>query len=186
MAGVLFLILYAGYLYTTVRNGKKSEFEENIEEEECLVKRKTWVLLIILLASLTVLNFAAKGVVISITEIGTIFEIPLSYLTLTVAALATSLPEAVVTIQSAKKKQFDIAIGNIIGSNIANSFFIMGVIGSISSFTFFQSEYLIGVIFLIIASVLMLLVLQRKDAKKEFGIAFIALYVIYILTTFLR
>jgi cation:H+ antiporter len=184
--GILMLITYILYIYYNIKKSKKNKIEQTIETDEKLEKQNSYIITLILITSLIILNISAKGVVNSLNNIGTILKIPTSYLTLTIAALATSLPEAVVTIQSAKKKMFDIAIGNIIGSNIANTFFILGTIGLINQFKINLLEYLPSGIFLIIATTLLIYFLQKKTVKKTHGIIFLILYLIYIITTFLN
>ena len=182
---LLYLTIYIGYLYLSIKNTKK-DLEDEVQDldETFFSNKSTPIVLFFFLLSLFGLNIAAKGVVYGIDNIGLILVIPSTYLTLTTVALATSLPEAVVTYTSAKRKQFDLAIGNIIGSNISNVFMITGIIGLIKQFTFDSLIYMQSSVILIIATLLFVIYLNKKSIDKIHGIGLIAIYSIYIVSTF--
>ena len=112
---------------------------------------------------------------------------------LTIVAVGTSLPELVTSVVASIKKENDIAIGNVIGSNIFNIIFILGVSSSISNLkisnevSFGVSEALIDLLFLFVSGIAVLLIsLFGKNIKKWQGVIFILLYVGYVAYLIMR
>ncbi|MBU1149306.1 calcium/sodium antiporter [Patescibacteria group bacterium] len=98
--------------------------------------------------------FGARYTVESVLELGTIFKISSALLGATAVAIGTSLPELVVSIQSARKGKFEIAIGNVFGSNIFNILLAVGGSALIKTLVVPQSMIVIGIPFLIVATLL--------------------------------
>ena len=99
---------------------------------------------------------------------------------LTIIAFGTSVPELVTCVIAALKKQSDIAIGNIIGSNIFNILFVLGIAGTISPIPFdpdfiFDSLLALGAVVL-----LMLFTYKHRRLGRLAGISFVIIYAIYI------
>ncbi len=112
---------------------------------------------------------------------------------LTIVAVGTSLPELVTSVVASIKKENDIAIGNVIGSNIFNILFILGVSSSISNLkisdtqAFGVSNSLIDLLVLLVSGIaVMLISLFGKNIKKWQGIIFIILYVAYVAYLIMR
>ena len=99
---------------------------------------------------------------------------------LTVVALGTSLPELVTSVTATKKGEYDIAIGNVIGSNIFNIGMVIGVpvslIGGIQSINFSYIDIIV-----MISSALLLFLFSFNDNKitKKEGVVFLLIFVIY-------
>lgn len=122
----IFFLLFLFYVYKQM----KVEQAPPVEETEKLIKMsngKIWILIVIGLAGLIL---GGKLVVNNAVEMATLLGISEKIIALTIVAAGTSLPELVTSVVAATKKNSDIAIGNIIGSNIFNIFFIL----SFSSF----------------------------------------------------
>jgi cation:H+ antiporter len=188
---LLLLVSFFLYVYHSIIHSKKGEIIKEVEEIENEESKhsSSFILSLIFIASLLGLNLSARGVVFSIEELGLILDIPLQYLTLTTVALATSLPELVVTYASAKKSEFDLAIGNILGSNISNIFFILGSSGVVSlivnkPITLVWSDYFFSMLILALTSLLFVIYLKDQELKPYHGILLITLYVFYILYIF--
>jgi cation:H+ antiporter len=104
---------------------------------------------------------------------------------MTVVALGTSAPELIVSINSLLKKQVDVSIGNIIGSNIINIVFAVGLSSIIKDMYFnynslvFYNNYMLLLTFLLVIS----LILFRK-INKNFGLLFISIYFVFIYLNF--
>jgi len=184
--GLIYLLLFLTYIYLNVKNGSKKEFEEEVSEVEDKSLRKKSLSLIVgvFLLSLVGLNLAAKGVVYGIDNLGRIFEIPIEFLTLTTVAFATSLPEIVITYASAKKKEFDLAIGNIIGSNISNILFIIGSIGIITNISLNPADYFSSLIVMSVATAIFTILLFKKNVNKNYGYGLFFIYFLYLFLAF--
>jgi len=128
------------------------------------------------------LVFGAKLTVDSAVNIAHALNISERVIGLTVIAFGTSLPELVTCVVAAVKKRSDIVVGNIIGSNIFNVLFVLGLAGLISPIPFEQA-FLLDAVWGIIAAVLLWIffVNDRKLSRSE-GLVFLILYTLYILS----
>ena len=133
--GLILLSLLLLFLINVFRESKKGSpidtdiLEINSQNED---KGRTWLLLIV---SLIILVSSAKLVVWGGVSIAEFFEIDKLIIGLTVVALGTSLPELAVSISSALKKQHQMVIGNIIGSNLFNTLGVLAIPALIVPFT---------------------------------------------------
>lgn len=121
--GVILLIFFTGFLYYVYKQLKR-EPEKNEVKELKLSNTKIWGLIILGLAGLVI---GGRLVVTSAVDMATAMGVSEKLIGLTIIAAGTSLPELATTVVAALKKNSDIAVGNIIGSNIFNIFFILGV-----------------------------------------------------------
>jgi len=122
------LILFLTYTLKESKNKKHHEFNELKHTIDKSQTKKTWVMLLV---SLVVLISSAKLVVYGGVEIAKFFEVSDLIIGLTVVALGTSLPELAVSISSVLKKQFDMVVGNVIGSNLFNTIAVLAIPGLI-------------------------------------------------------
>lgn len=184
--GATFTILFILYMIISVKKSDKKDFEEevDIEEGSAIKTLKSSTLGLILVGGLLFLNIAAKGIVYFIENIGFILNIPIEFLTLTTVAFATSLPELVVTYVSAKKNEIDMAIGNIIGSNISNILFILGISGIVKTFSFDTNLYIQSLFVLLLVTLIFHILLTIKKANRNIGYLFILMYITYIFWIF--
>jgi cation:H+ antiporter len=103
----------------------------------------------------------------------------------TIVAIGTSLPELVTSVVAALQQKSDIAVGNIVGSNIFNIFFIMGVSGLLSPAKT-PAGSLVDMFFLLGVSGLLLFCCSHKKLTRSHGIFFVSLYVVYVLFLLIR
>jgi cation:H+ antiporter len=132
------------------------------------------------LGGLAAILIGGNWVVNSSMAIATSFGVSQTIIGLTIVAVGTSLPELITSITAARKKNTDIAIGNIVGSNIFNIFFVLGVSAFINPIGIDQKLML--ELFMNIALTLVLLAFSRSHSKivKWEGVVFILLYVLYM------
>ena len=168
------LILLAGlvaFILWMIHLGKKSqsepdhdplqdEFEEELPEK--LPVKKALVLLVI---GLVVLLVGAKLVVWGAVSIAQAFGISDLVIGLTVVAIGTSLPELATTITSAKKGEHDIAIGNIIGSNMFNLLGVLGIPGVIHAADFSSDVMTRDVPVMVILTIAIYLMAKGRSGK---------------------
>ncbi len=122
------LFLFLGYTFKESKNSKNhefDEFEQKIDKSETV---KTWAMLVI---GLIVLISSAKLVVWGGVAIAQAFGVSDLIIGLTVVALGTSLPELAVSITSVLKKQYEMVVGNVIGSNLFNTVAVLAIPGFI-------------------------------------------------------
>lgn len=129
--GIILLLIFAayiGYLFWMVKKGE-AEAEEVPDG-----KNMTWIKLIfILLVGLLFIVIGSDYTIRSATKLAQMFGMSERFIGLTIVALGTSLPELATCIAAALKKNADLAIGNIVGSNIFNMLFVGGVSAAIKN-----------------------------------------------------
>ena len=139
-----FFILYLAYLLRMTKH-QQTEKKEKKEKE----KGNLWKLLLLVVVGLTLVVLGSDVAVDAATALAKMAKISDKFIGLTVIALGTSLPELVTSVSAARKGKADIAIGNIVGSNIINILFVIGTTALITPVPFaagFVSDMLIAVV----------------------------------------
>ena len=173
--GVFFWICflaYLGYLYILAKKGT---------EEEATEDRPVWKLLLFILIGGAVVVWGANISVNSATALATAIGISERFIGLTIVALGTSLPELVASVTAARKGNADIAIGNIVGSNIFNILFVLGTSALITPVPY-QPNFLIDGIVAVAAGVLLwIATIKNKALNRTWGIIMLLGYVAYFI-----
>lgn len=108
------------------------------------------------------------------------FHVPAMLIGMTIVAMGTSLPELVTSLVAAKKGEVDMALGNVIGSDIFNILFVLGIATAISPISFLM-ENVIDIILLIIMSVIVLaFAWTRQQINRKEGILMLLMYAAYM------
>ena len=180
---VLF-IAYIAYLFIMTKKGK-IQADESDDEDNDKKPKKVWQLILFGIIGIALVVFGSNITVNAATEIATMFGMSERFIGLTIVALGTSLPELVTSITAALKKNADIAIGNIVGSNIFNILFVIGTSAMITPVAY-QNQFLIDSIFCVATAMLLLLLVLNKDKKlKRWGgiimLICYAGYVVYLI-----
>ncbi|MEZ4908259.1 MAG: hypothetical protein R2771_11615 [Saprospiraceae bacterium] len=131
---------------------------------------------------LTGLFFGGKFLVDAAVKFAVIIGLSEKVIGLTIVAIGTSMPELATSIVAATKQKTDIAVGNVVGSNIFNIFLILGLSSIITPIPF-DSSANFDIFVTLIASILLFistLTFGKKQVSKTEGIIFIIIYVIYI------
>lgn len=177
--GILMLCFLGLYLYVLIEDAIKSM---NKKEEKGQFKLNDIVMIIFGLIGIIM---GGELVVNNATIIAKLLNISDNIIALTIVAIGTSLPEVVTSIVAAKKGESDIAIGNVVGSNIFNVFFVLGMSSTISPITFGIDSF-IDVIVMFIASIIVyLMILKNKHIDKKRGIFLILFYIVYMIYIFI-
>lgn len=180
LEGVILWLLFIGYMAYLLILAKKGKDKEKEEKE----KRSYWVLLLLMTVGGAIVVWGSDITVDSATNIATMIGIDPRFIGLTIVALGTSLPELVTSVTAAKKGNADIAIGNIVGSNIFNILFVIGTSSLITPVKY-QSAFLIdGIIAVACGVLLWVSVVRTKKLTRPWGIAMLvgyAAYFIYLL-----
>ena len=178
--GSILLILLLLFLYYVFNESKKDNNLENEVSEDTSKdqsKGKTWLLLII---SLVILVSSARLVVWGGTNLALAFGVSDLIIGLTVVALGTSLPELAVAISSALKKQHQMIIGNIIGSNLFNSLGVLAIPGLILPFQIPTEVMSRDYIYMLIFTLLILMFSLKLRINRFGGLILLTILASYL------
>ncbi len=198
--GALLFIGYFVYLAYTVSTRKKEvkrekeevatetkELKKELTEKEEDKKRKAGLslnVIIILIVSGLFIYFGASYTVQSLIKIAEILSISPSIVAMTAVALGTSLPELVVSIRAVLKKKYEIAIGNIFGSNIFNILVVTSVPSFFKTLSVDITTFTIGIPFIIGVTILFIFSGISKKIHNWEGIFYLLIYVLFIVKLF--
>ena len=191
--GIIFLVIFVYFLYTTVKSAKNTEESTSLSDNEIAVSDndiptdtpmfKTIILSLIGIAGII---FGGDMVVDSATSIATMFGMSANLVGLTIVAVGTSLPEFVTSIVAIKKGETEIAIGNVIGSNVFNILLVLGLATAIFPIAI-STFALIDIIFMVAITILLYLFMKKDNCLvKKHGFIFIILYIAYMAYTIIR
>ena len=172
LAIILFFAIFIYYLFSVMKNRDK--------EKETKPKYNIFMSIILLLLGLVGIVVGSNFVVNNASSIAKVLGVSDKMISLTIVALGTSLPELVTSVQAARKGENDIAIGNIIGSNIFNIGMVIGLpaffINTVKVGTFNYID-----MFMMIFSAILLYFLTRKHNKidRKDGIVMLILFICY-------
>lgn len=169
--GYLMLLCFAFYIFLAYRSSGDNDAEEEVKQFEKL----DYVLLV---ASFVVLVFCSKSLVSSTTFIARAGGVPEELIAFTLIALGTSLPELSVSLAAARRRQGDILIGNVIGSNISNLLLVLGATAVIEPIKITYAEVIYDIPIVIAFSLAMIFMLLRPlGINKSRGIFLLTAYV---------
>ncbi len=178
--GLVFLAFFIVFLYYTFGISKVTGSESSeLELKELSMLKST----LYILAGLLGLVLGGKWIVDGAVELAEAFDISQSVIALTVVAIGTSLPELATSAVAAYKKQSDIAIGNVVGSNIFNIFWILGSSALIRPLPF-NSGSNFDIFVAISASLILFLIMfigKRHVIERWQGGLMLLIYLVYVL-----
>lgn len=175
--GIILLIAFAFFMYTTVKAGLDQRAAGGDEEE--IEVMPVWKSLVLLVAGLAGIVLGGDMSVEGAKEIARVLGLSEALIGLTIVAFGTSLPELVTSVIAAKKGESDIAVGNVIGSNLFNIFFILGVSATILPMNV-SGTYLYDIAVLVAVMVLTYLpIAKTKKVSRPMGIIMMLVYVAY-------
>ncbi len=183
IGGIILLIIFIGYmaiLFINAFKAKKANGGVIAPEDDVEIKiMPIWKSIIFVVIGLAMIVFGSSVTVNSATSIAKIFGVSERFIALTIVALGTSLPELFTSVTAAIKGNADIAVGNIVGSNIFNILFVLGVTSLIIPVPF-ESKFLIDTVVSFVSVLFIWLVsLKSKKIARWSGITMLVLYAGY-------
>lgn len=167
-----------------ISNEEMQEIDEEIEEiSENLSGVKC---LLYIVGGAVAIKFGGDFVVNGATSIARTVGVTETVIGLTIVALGTSLPELVTSIVAARKKEVDMAVGNVIGSNIFNILMVLGIAATISPITFLTENIIDIIVLVIFSGLVWAFAWTKKQLDKKEGIIMLVLYVIYTVYILMR
>lgn len=167
----VFFILYMVYLFYMAK--KKKEEGEDAED------KPVWKLILLGVVGAVLVVWGADLTVDAASAIAKMFGMSDRLIGLTIVALGTSLPELVTSVTAARKGKADIAIGNIVGSNVFNILFVVGTTALVTP-VIFESKFIIDTLVSFGAGILLwLAVFKNKELRRPAGVVMLLAYAGY-------
>ena len=187
IAGLILTALFAFYMYWQISSALKARKAGELEEEEDVKVMSPLKSILAIVVGAACIIFGGDFVVDGASAIAAKFGMSETLIGMTIVALGTSLPELVTSMVAAKKGESDLALGNVIGSNIFNIVFILGASTLISPITVGLLA-VIDTVAVIVITVLVLIfaVATKNRISRAEGAVLLACYAGYFVYMFLR
>ena len=183
--GVIFVVLFACYIIYMVRTamkaskeGKKVEIEGGSDEEIKLVSVPVSILFII--GGAIAIAVGGDVTVDAASRIASDLGMSQTLIGLTIVSIGTSLPELVTSIVAARKNEVDMALGNVIGSNIFNILLVLGVAAAISPVKFLTDNIIDTVVLIAMSLVVLVFAWTSKMIDRREGATMLGMYAVYM------
>ncbi|AHM60416.1 Na+/ca+ antiporter, caca family protein [Flammeovirgaceae bacterium 311] len=183
LEGVLFVVLLIIYIVFLIRKSRKENISKHALEDvmdEPLPSKAPWKDVLFLLAGITGLYFGSEWFVGSARELATYLGVTERVISITVVAVGTSLPELVTSVIAAFKKESDLAVGNLLGSNIFNIFSILGITSIIKEVYVSSDIMNVDMVWMLAITLLVLpmMFIKRTISRIEGGVL-LSVYCVY-------
>ncbi|MBN1383608.1 MAG: calcium/sodium antiporter [Elusimicrobia bacterium] len=182
----IFLICFLYFIYYLVKEAH-SEYL-NSREAGKANNSPVYKMVFSIISGILLLWLGGEMTVKNSVSFAKMLGIPVSLIAITIISTGTSLPEVVSSIVAWKKEHKDLALGNILGSNIFNIFFVIGISGLISPLKIYKWFFIDGMIMLLAILIFSCFVFLKKVKilEKKEGIFFLVSYIGYIVYVILR
>jgi len=178
---LLFFCVFLSYVFQMSKN--------NPPKFDPIVEKPIKISMLLILVGVASLFFGGKWVVEGAIQIARLFNLSEKFIGLTIVAVGTSLPELVTSVIAARKHNADIAVGNVVGSNVFNLLWVIGISALIHPLEFDWSNNF-DILVMLFSSTLIVFVIYFNKKKyhisRWIGGVFVLLYVFYILFLLLR
>lgn len=179
--GLILVIFFILFILYNIFMAKREE--QNNEEQNILTKKDVIKAIVQILIGIIALKYGSDFVVDNASKIASSFGVSEKIISLTIIAVSTSLPELITSVTATLKGEINMAIGNVIGSNIFNIVLIVGataLINQIEYSIFYNKDIIFFMIGMIILAVLPMI--GKKRMSRFAGIIYFGAYLIYMIT----
>lgn len=192
--GIIFLVIFVIFLLVLIKNAldarkrgeiseKELEMEEEMSEMEDL---PVWKCILYIVGGAVAIKFGGDWVVDSASTIAASFGISQTLIGLTICSVGTSLPELVTSIAAAKKNELDMAIGNVVGSNVFNILMVLGMAAAVSPIAFLMENVIDIVVLLAFSLITWVFCVTKKKIGRKEGVAMLVMYAVYLVYICMR
>lgn len=190
---ILLLLVLVVYITYTIhsRDGRSaSEIRKELRKEKDILSEKKKLkptTIIALIVSVIFIYFGANYTIESVIEISKILNVATGLIAVSAVAIGTSLPELVVSISAARKNQPEMAIGNVLGSNIFNSLAVIGIPGLFGGIFLGGISFsfdLIIILIMVAATIIYYFMVEDKEITKWEGYFLLIFYAFFLLYIF--
>lgn len=179
--GIILCVLFIGFTLYIIKSSKGQPAEE-IEAKDL----KVWQVILYLVGGCVAIKFGGDFIVDSATTIAKQFGMSDNLIGLTIVALGTSLPELVTSVVAARKGQVDLALGNVIGSDIFNILIALMLSAIVNPLTYTFENIVDNVVAILIAIFTFIFACTDKQIKRLEGVSLLLIYAVYAVYIFLR
>ncbi|MEA2077055.1 MAG: calcium/sodium antiporter [Candidatus Marinimicrobia bacterium] len=181
LEGWLFLLIIIVYVVYLIRSSREDEVKDELPKTDNSIFRN----ILYTLGGIIALVFASRVIIEGATNVAEHFGVSNMVIGMTIVALGTSLPELAASIMAQIKHESDISIGNVIGSNLFNMFFVGGGVATVRGLQIDTSIYTFEVPFMLIYTLLLFpIIFISKGIKRPHAIAFLLIYILFIVISF--
>ncbi|MCR5667341.1 MAG: calcium/sodium antiporter [Eubacterium sp.] len=192
--GLILVVIFVIFLIMMVKSAMSERRAANViqiesdKHEEMKDKKPLpiWKVLVFIVGGAAAVAIGGNLVVDSAEAIAKFFGLSDTLIGLTIVAFGTSLPELVTGIAAARKGEVDMALGNVIGSNIFNILFVLGLAASISGVGVVQNNLIDCVILLVLSVLVWIFCITKKQVNRIEGLTMVIIYGIYVVYICIR
>ena len=189
--GVIFLIVFAGYIFYMIKialkaskEGKKVDIEGGTDEDIKLISVPKSIVFIV--GGAAAIAIGGDVTVDAAARIASDLGMSQTLIGLTIVSIGTSLPELVTSIVAARKNEVDMALGNAIGSNVFNILMVLGIASAISPITIINENSIDLCVLIVFTVCVWLFSGTRKKIGRIEGLCMVALYAAYAVYIIIR
>ena len=183
--GIIMLAIFAFFIWNMISEAKKNKEETDLTDDVPVAF--SWVRVLLSIGGgLVAIVLGGQLVVNSAETIAAAFGLSEDLIGLTVCAIGTSLPELVTSIVAARKGEVDMAIGNVIGSNIFNILLVLALASAISPCAMTMVNVIDLIILTVVSVIMLLMILPKKQLGRAGGGICVAIYVVYMVYICMR
>jgi cation:H+ antiporter len=180
LEGVILLLLFCGYMIYVLTKRRVENVKNHL-----VTKKEALEAFLFFSASMLIVFISAGLVVESAVKIARLLNIAESFIGATIIAVGTSLPELSIDLQAIRKRHYGIALGDAIGSNMANITLVLGAAAVINPISVLLPVFIAALLFAIVANVVLFYVAAVKGRlERTGGLLFLLIYAVYIVTIF--
>ena len=173
--GLLLLLGFLLYMYILFKSNKKSKY---LIKENYNLKLEDILTLVLGLSSVII----GGEIVIRFSKIvARTFNISETIIGLTIISIGTSLPELITSLIAAKKEKTDIAIGNVIGSNIFNILIVLGISSTVNNIYVNKNAIIDIFISLIMTILCFIIIINNKKIERKHGVLMLIIYILFLI-----
>jgi len=178
---LLIIFVLSVYFMKRGNTAAQESYTSEVDTEIDRSRKKLFLWICMCIVGLVLLYFGARFFVEGATELARIMGISELMIGLIVVAIGTSLPELCISLIASFRGENELAVSNIVGSNIFNAFFVLGVGATLVDVPVVQNTLIFHMPMMIFLSVLMFLMVYRNDGiSKRSGALLLSVYIIYI------
>ena len=181
--GIILILLFCMFVAYIIQLYKRKDEEKDREEPQY---KNLWLILFLLVGSIACISLSSEIIVDNAISLAEKLHVSEKIITMVLVVIGTSLPEMFMTVTSARKKEFDMAIGNIIGTNIFNICIVLGLPITIYGDLVLKNFNLTDIVTVFLSALLLFIFAksERVVSKKE-GIVMLTIVVAYYITLML-